>query len=206
MTSMIKVTAFDLSRVIYLEGLDKAIISFVEKYKMSEDEARNLLQGESSIPYLSGKEDVYQYLNRFQSVLGTDFSLDDIKQKIFDANKLRPEMLLVLMTLKDSPIKTAFISDFPKEEGEYLEEKYQVLQNFNFGVYAWQEGEYLPAKALYQRLIYKSGVEANEILYIDNREDFLTPAQELGLQTYLYTTTEDYCNNILPGILDTVSE
>jgi putative hydrolase of the HAD superfamily len=76
-----------------------------------------------------------------------------------------------------------YLSDNVPERVNYLESRYHFLQFFNNGIFSYQAKLRKPDPRLYQLLLRKASRPAQPPVYIDDVEEFLEPARQLGIVT-----------------------
>ncbi len=69
---------------------------------------------------------------------------------------------------------------------DYLKANYPVLSYFNRLLLSFELGCRKPEADIYQALIQAAGLPPEEILFIDDRLDFVTAAREQGLQAWQF--------------------
>jgi len=70
---------------------------------------------------------------------------------------------------------------------EYIRENYPLLAHFRSFVLSYEVGSRKPEAAIYQALIRRAGVAPTQILFLDDRSDFVQAAQTQGLQAWQFT-------------------
>jgi putative hydrolase of the HAD superfamily len=88
--------------------------------------------------------------------------------------------------------KTAICSNNFPAKISGLQKRFGFLNDFDTVVISYEVGSVKPEKEIFEKLIDKSGVQAEEIFYSDDDESKLAGAKELGIQTSVYTTFEAF--------------
>ncbi len=198
---MVRVIAFDFSGVLFSNGLSIAIQNIKQKFPIEENNIQEALNGDLALGYRTGKESLGEYIQNINKFLNSSLTQSDIINLFFDAYRVIPETVDIIKKLKTKGYKIAYISDNPKDRSEYLENKYHIMQYFDFGLFSWKEGIRKPDIELYRRFIVLAGVLPQEILYIEDKPDNIAPANALGMQSYLFTTPEEFIQGKLQGLL-----
>ena len=77
-----------------------------------------------------------------------------------------------------------------------LEEKWGIRDLFDVKVFSYEVGIMKPAKEIFQVLVDKTGVLPQEIVYSDDNESKLQGANELGINTFVYTDFERFVKRL----------
>jgi len=73
-----------------------------------------------------------------------------------------------------------------KSRVEYLEKKYNFRKYFDLEIYSYDYHFNKPRKEFIDVLIEKSELNPQEMIYIDDSEEAIKPAKELGMKTVVY--------------------
>lgn len=81
---------------------------------------------------------------------------------------------------------------------KYMSQKptFTFLDDFDTVVLSYEVGTDKPNKEIFQELVNKSDVEANEIFYSDDDETKMEGAKELGINTFLYTDFDAFVEHL----------
>lgn len=74
---------------------------------------------------------------------------------------------------------------------KYGWEKFEFLKNFDKLFLSHELGYVKPEKEIYQKVIDKTKIKPNEILYIDDIKEFVEAAKECGWNAYHFTSYEN---------------
>jgi len=180
---MIKVILFDVGGC-YLEG---SFISFVNKSRKVLDIDKELF---------SKKEVVFdKRLNKgeisaeecFRKYFGVPIDEKQMKKivKFWTSTwKLSNEMKKLILRLKDN-YRLAILSNSDSLNSENYTKK-GWYKYFDTLIISHEIGIIKPQKEIYQIAIEKLKIRPNECLFIDDQEDCLKPAREIGMKTILF--------------------
>ena len=178
---MIKMIAFDLFGVVITEGhmVSKALMpllpqdtslamvkSFYNPYTRGEISEETFWQGIGQPEYEQLRQD---FLNTF--VLNAD--------------------LAKVLEILSGKYRLAILSNLGKEWADTLIDKFQFTQTFSPIIISGNEGCEKPNPAIYERLLAKSQLSADEIMFIDDRLENLAAAHVLGMATVHYKHEPD---------------
>ena len=99
----------------------------------------------------------------------------------------KPEMIDLAYSLKYR-FKIYFLSDMLDITFDYLED---FLENFDGGVYSYQEHSKKPYKEFYEILYKRYNIEPKESIFFDDKLRNIDVAKELGMQAVLFTNIND---------------
>lgn len=77
-----------------------------------------------------------------------------------------------------------------------MQAKFDFLNNFDAYVISYEVGTTKPSVKIYQELINKSGINAEEIILADDNDDNLTGAKRLGIKTFYYEGFDKYIEKL----------
>ena len=93
----------------------------------------------------------------------------------------RDEMFLLASSLKKQGYKVGLLSNTEFSAMNFF--KKQQYDMFDVTVFSCAEGVSKPEKKIYQITLQRLQARPEETVFIDDRQDFLVPAQELGIKT-----------------------
>ncbi|OGK30922.1 hypothetical protein A3F29_02380 [Candidatus Roizmanbacteria bacterium RIFCSPHIGHO2_12_FULL_33_9] len=99
-------------------------------------------------------------------------------------------MLSLLKTLKNN-YRIAALSTIPREWLDYKKKTFKLDDCFELIVSSGYYGYKKPDARIYEILIKKLGLKPEEMLFIDDKEPLLVPAQKLGINTLLFRGQND---------------
>jgi len=106
------------------------------------------------------------------------------------------EMFNFAKELKSKGIKVAVLSNILKFEADVIREKHGY-DEFSPVVLSCEVGMNKPNKNIYLFALEKLNLKPEECIFIDDKEKYLLPAQELGIKTVLFKNSEQAIRNVL---------
>ena len=100
-----------------------------------------------------------------------------------------PAMLDWARRLREAGIRTAILSNMPSPVREYLD-GCAWLPEFDHRTFSCDVRRTKPNREIYQHCLAGLGVEPSEALFLDDRDENIRAAQELGIHALLFTTLE----------------
>nr|MBA4405273.1 hypothetical protein [Nanoarchaeum sp.] len=184
---MVKAVIFDVGGV-YLQG---SFIDFVNKsYRVLgiEDTFHADKEVVFDSDYNRGKIIAEECFRKYFGVPISDNQMERIFDLWTTTWKATDEMLDLVGRLKEN-YKLAILSnsDFVNSK-KYTERGW--YSHFDVLVLSHEEGILKPERRIYDITLGRLGLPASECVFIDDQEDALIPAREMGMQTILYKSTE----------------
>jgi epoxide hydrolase-like predicted phosphatase len=183
---MIKAIIFDLGGVLFTHGMTLFTQYIADKHGKEQKAVLKLLKESDLLDaYYVGK----MYRDDFYAVLNKELHIDDdaneLEQKLFDVYQIVEETEKIVKQLRKK-YKVYFLSDNFKERVEDANKKYGFIQWFDGGVFSHVVGVKKPNQRIYELAIKEIGLKPKEMLFIDDKEINLPPAEKLGMKTLLY--------------------
>ena len=97
----------------------------------------------------------------------------------------------VLKRLKQNEYKVYYLSNFHLAAFEHVTHKYEFFQNFNGGVVSYKVRILKPEKEIYEMIINRYHLEANETLFIDDMKENVNAAVKSGLKGIILKDPKD---------------
>ncbi|MBX9600252.1 MAG: HAD family phosphatase [Bryobacteraceae bacterium] len=82
--------------------------------------------------------------------------------------------------------KIALLSNLPQDLGEHLRGVGDFLRRFDRVTYSYEVGAVKPEASIYRHCLEGLGVEPARALFLDDREDNVRGAEELGIRGFVY--------------------
>jgi epoxide hydrolase-like predicted phosphatase len=187
---MIQAIIFDLGGVLFTNGTKNFSEHLAEKYQVDVEKAKAILdKSKIGNAYRMGKITREAFWDTVKKELELTEHIDVLEQKWIDVYILIEETRDIIFKLSKK-YKVYFLSDNVKERVEAIDKKYNFRAWFHGGVSSHEVGIRKPHPDIYTIALKKTGFSADEVLFIDDKENNLTPAKELGMQTLLFETPE----------------
>lgn len=188
--SMIKAIIFDLGGVVFTNGTKKFSEHLAQNYQVDIEKAKALLdKSDIGNAYRTGHMTREEFWNVVKKELDLMEEIDILEQKWIDVYLPIEETRDIIMRLAKEH-KVYFLSDNVKERVDAVDKKYNFKSWFHDGVSSHEVGIRKPHPDIYKIAHAQTGVSPQEILYIDDKENNLAPAQELGMQTLLFESPQ----------------
>ena len=192
---MIKNIILDIGGVIVEDSSKKyKEEKYREKLNMSYDEIRNLGKiafGGTFRDCLLCKMDIMEHIS---NVVRDNPSYKDELEYMLDPKfynetyPIIPERLDYIRSLKDRGYNIYFLSNITFESYEYIK---NVLDEFDGGIYSYQEHVKKPHREFFEIIISKYNLNIDECVFFDDSIKNVDASNEFGLKSYLFTDISD---------------
>lgn len=189
---MIKAVIFDCFGVITTDGLE-AVIGEAEQ----KNPGVRALISEVIAQANRGEISVTESRTKVSRLLGV--TPEEYSQEV-RKHEHRNEALLAYIPTLRGQYKTALLSNVPGESLEKRFPKTELNTYFDKLFVSGDLGMAKPDEAIYRYAATELGVQLDECVFIDDRQHYLDPAQQLGMHTILFKNNEQFFNDIA-GIL-----
>lgn len=134
--------------------------------------------------------------NEFWSWAAGEWKLDlsptDLLNLLLDCYQPDQKVAETVRKVRAAGYKTLVCSNnFPGRIAG-LQERFGFLDDFDGTAFSYELGVDKPSKEIFLALIETAGVEANEIVYSDDNADRLGGATELGINTFVYESFDQF--------------
>lgn len=187
---MIEVIIFDLGNVIL--NFDNMIrcrkLSKLSKFSAQEvDEI--IVRSRLERLYDEGKISTQDFFKEISIKLGLNISLDEFKliwQDIFWLNNGIEEVLLYLK----GRYKLFLLSNTNELHFEFAKNKFDVLNLIDEYILSYKVGFSKPDSEIFYKALKKSKTEASKCIYIDDKKEYVTSANKIGMKGILFQSIE----------------
>lgn len=186
---MVKAVIFDLSGVLINRVSDMGKV-LGPLLNLNEREIHSKLKEEEFQDFLIGKISEDEYWMRIIKKNKWEIDVLSLKRtskKSFREIKGTRE---VIIDVKKSGMKLGLLSAHVREWVYFLREKFDYEKYFDAILYSYQAGYTKPDIRLYKEIGERIQVEPKDCIYIDDKEKFLKPAEEIGMNIILFKSPE----------------
>jgi HAD superfamily hydrolase (TIGR01509 family) len=199
----VDVVLFDFGGVIAEEGFLKGLLSIGEKNGLDPEAfAKTCSDLIHATGYAVGRVEEPVYWQAVREATGIKSDDQSLKEEILKHFVLRSWMMDLVKTLKDSGMLLGILSDQTNWLDE-LDSKYGLFHRFDFVLNSYYQGKSKKDPAAFDRALEAVGVEAQRVLFVDDRPENVERARERGIQTILYkdrATFMEQLGRYCPGV------
>lgn len=182
---------FDLSGIIFNNGLEDSIKKIRTQFNIKEETAKFVLNGTFAEKYRKGLIKNEEFWRSAKEYLNLDEKqINQIKKIFFESYRVQKQALELIKEIKKHNIKIAFLSNSPEDRTQYLEKKFNFKSIFDFGLFSYQVQCLKPDEKIYRKLIEKFNLIPENTIFIDDNTQNLDTAKNLGMKTILFTDFE----------------
>jgi putative hydrolase of the HAD superfamily len=192
---MIKAVCFDLDGVYFtLDGkkfFQQALID------LSKDESKVihvLYKCPEMLAFVKGELEEHLFWNFVRDYLTITLSDEELRELWAKGYEIDSEIQELIHKLKANGYIICTCSNNNIARVSELEKKFSFLKDFDVTVFSYQTGFVKPQKEIFQILIDKAQVAANEIVYSDDNPERIKGVAELGINTFLFTDKPQFIN------------
>ena len=182
---------FDLGKVILHFDFTPAFRRLSKKTGLKPDEIGDFFKRSGlEVLYDGGKISSRQFHSRVKKGLGHDLDFDEFRaiwNRIFRPNR---EVVSLIRELKPRT-RLVLVSNTNPMHFDYILKRYPVMRTFDKHVLSYKEKIRKPDERIYRTAMQACQARADEIFYIDDREDLTEAARHLGFNTFTYKNNPD---------------
>lgn len=196
---MIKAVLFDFGGVLTESGKAGFVRSILaDLYGVSLED---LYSDEVQQAWRRNQVDASDVLGALNEHYGKDITTDMFFAKMTGATLRTPEVYSLAEQLREHGIKTGILSNiFSTTAANLRKEGY--YDDFDPVILSCEQGYAKPDEELYKIAIQRTGVKADEILFIDDQEKCRPPAEKLGMHFLLAESPQQIVDDTLAIISD----
>lgn len=194
---MIKAICFDLDGVYFLNGKSNFIKTLIE-LGVSEDEAKRvfLKSDQMNKQYKLGKMTDDAFWSWALREWKLNLTIGEVVELLIKGYETNEPAVEYVKNVRKAGYKTVICSNNFPARINGLQNRFKFLDDFDVVVLSYEVGIDKPNKEIFQQLISKSEVKADEIVYSDDDESKMDGAKELGINTFLYTDFDAFVKHL----------
>ena len=187
---MIKTILFDLGGVLFTNGTKKFISDISTRYNLPRDLVKDVMDGNIGSQYRESKISRDEFWKLVLEKLNIHENIDTLEGEWINGYELIDGTKDIIFDLKKK-YKVYYLSDNVKERVEAINKKYHFMEWFDGGVYSHEVGVRKPDPKIYEFVLEKANTKPEDAVFIDYKSSALEPAQKMGVQTVLFTSSQD---------------
>ncbi len=196
MKNKIKALFFDLGNVLVMFDAGRALKKFSKAFHVSEEVLwKELFQSDLERAYTRGEissEDFFKGLKKkFPNSLSFE-EFEHIWNDIFWKNEGMEELVEEL----SESYKLYLISNTNRLHFDYIKKNFPVLKHFDICFPSHEVGSRKPDPEIYYHVLQKTGFKPEEIIYTDDVAEFIQTARDLGIQSVLFASKDQFVSEM----------
>ncbi len=189
---MIKAVAFDIGKVLadfaweeYIENMPisneykERVKRATVLHKVWDENDRGLLTDEELLQIMCENDmEVAEYTTQFY-------------QDLCNFISEYPHSKELLRQVKANGYQVYLLSNYGKTSFEYARERFSFFEEADGEVISYEIKKVKPEPEIYQCLLDKYGLKAEETLFVDDKIENVEGALQMGLQSFVWTSYEE---------------
>jgi glucose-1-phosphatase len=194
---MIKTIIFDLGKVIVPFELDNQmkILETVCDLKHTEISEKIFAAEELGL-FETGKISAENLFETLKELLGLRMNFDEFVTAWSSIFLLEPIISEDLIEKLSKKYRLIILSDTNELHFNFIKQNFPILRFFDDFVLSYEVGFLKPAAEIFQAAVEKANCAANECLFTDDREGNIAGALKFGINAILFTSAEQFENEI----------
>lgn len=184
---MIKTIVFDIGGVCLTE-VDWAMI-IGDKYNLPINDVRELIQ-ENYKKCASSSEKCKTFWIGLKEKYNINDTWENIRASLINSILLMQETVNLIRKLRKNGYEMLFFSNSHIDLTPEIVEKYNLMKEFDNGLFSHEYPFFKPDKKFYEKLLTITISKPDEIVYIEDKENNLNIAKELDMHIILFKTVE----------------
>ena len=185
---------FDLGGVCFSDGTKKFASNISIQYNIPLCQISDLLNRKIGLLYRSGKISKEKFWTLFRESLNiNNYELINFSEQWNRLYTPNHEMIDLLKILNKNHYNLYYLSNNVEDRVIYLKQHYTFFDLFQGGIFSYEIGCRKPNIIMYKRIIDMINIKPQKCLYVDDKIEFLKPANSLGMNTIHFTDIEKLC-------------
>ena len=192
----IKAVCFDLDGVYFtpesFQRFKKSISNGID-----EERLNNVLYKSSEmLSFKRGEITENEYWDFVRRELEIDLTNEQIFRTLQDSYETNSEIVDIVHAVRKKGYKTCICSNNFITRIRELNNKFDFLKDFDVHVFSYEVGVMKPDQKIFESLVKKSQVRADQIIYSDDSPDKLAGAEELGIHTIVFEDVSSFVTKL----------
>ena len=189
--SQVKLLVFDMGHVFVDFEWETVCEGFCKRAGITSEAFKPILRHIASLGYESGRAQTADVLREINAQLPDLNLTEDEFHPLWNATfRENDEMAALLQLLKqDRPLY--LLSNTNDSHYSYLERTHNVSRHFEELILSYLVGSSKPEEAIYHEVMKRSGLKAEECLFVDDLPANIEAASKLGMNTIRFVGIAD---------------
>lgn len=194
---ILKCIFFDMGNVLVYFSHDLMCEQMAKIADSTPEEVRSVLM-ENGLQWRfeRGELTEQQFHQAFCEAMDCDL---DFEQLMAAANEIfwpNPSIVPILQSLKSQGLRLVLLSNTSSSHLDYIYNRFNVLQFFDAFAVSFRAGVLKPDSAIYQQALSMSGCLPGECFFVDDRDENILAARQLGVQAEKFTTANQMSRHL----------
>ncbi len=194
---MIKAVVFDFGGVLASEGFKEGLRAIARKNGLDPERfysfAEELIYESGYVTGVSDEKHYWETVRQRTGVIGSD---EELREEILKRFIVRTEMIHYVQKLRASGMVVAILSDQTNWLDE-VENRNAFYNNFDHVFNSFKTGKSKRDPSVFRDVCAALGLRPKETLFVDDNTENIDRALREGLQTLLFTGTDNFRREIM---------
>ncbi len=185
----IEALLFDLGKVLIDFDFETGVQALHACCSISREEFEEILWDDMWIRrYERGEISTQEFHAYLRQTAGVTMNLDQFCRtwsSVFLPGLIVSESLVASLRRKYPMI---IVSNTNEAHIDFVRSRYTILDHFDHHVFSYKVGSLKPERKIFEHAIAISGCRPEALFFIDDREENVLAAQQLGIRTHQFTT------------------
>jgi putative hydrolase of the HAD superfamily len=146
--------------------------------------------------YKTGNMTDEEYWTWAIKVWGLRLSVEEVINLLIKGYEINKEVVEVVEKVRKNGYKTLICSNNFPARIEGLQKRFVFLDNFDAYTLSYEVGETKPSPNIFNDLVSKSGVNADEIVLADDNQANIEGAKYVGIQAFFYEGLDKFLEKL----------
>ena len=187
----IRAIVFDLGGVLFTEGKSVAVAQLAREHGYNPELVNQILYSPKSLELRKGLIADHEFWSWAQKQLPKDYDAALMKDVWYHSYILDEDIFeLIKNLLIRGKYRIIAFSGNIKSRIDFLEERYSFRRLFDQEVYSFDHHVTKPEKKFVEVMVREARCKPEEIVYIDDNDQFTEPARDMGVRVLIYARGE----------------
>ncbi len=198
MDTIIKAICFDLDGVYFTpQGKQSFHRSLSEEFGAEQSVVDEIMKQSVAMKKLAtGEIQPSEFFNYVRDKTGITAGDGELTARWIRDYEIDVDVQKAVRSAKDQGFITCVCTNNNAARLPALEKKFNFYKDFDVIVSSHEVGYTKPSKEIFETLLKKTGVNANELVYSDDNPDRLQGAKDLGITVFVYESFEQFLNEL----------
>jgi HAD superfamily hydrolase (TIGR01509 family) len=189
--TQVKLLVFDMGHVFVDFEWETVCQGFCDRAGITRRQFKPILKHIASLGYESGRSQTADILREINAKLADLNLTEEEFHTLWNATFRENEEMAALLQLlkKDRPLY--LLSNTNDSHFSYLERTHNVSRHFEELILSYLVGSSKPEEAIYREVLKRSGLKAEECLFVDDLAANIEAASKLGMNTIHFVGIQD---------------
>jgi HAD superfamily hydrolase (TIGR01509 family) len=188
---MLPTFIFDIGGVYFTDGTKSAIEKISSLYNIDKRLVSEVFCGKIGLDYRKRNITFGEFSEKANEYWqSSDISADSLWEIWISGYKPIDGTIRIIKNLRELEYEVFYLSGNAPDRVEYLNRKYDFLNNFNGGMFSHNVGFSKNDPSLYESFIKKIGCDPYNCIAIDDKPECLSLAAQTGMKIIHFTTPE----------------